>query len=123
MTEDDQAPPASGDIPGWLVKILKLIVPAYIVLALSVAGAFYVGFKYAGEERDRICAVVVEVTTAQVDALIAAATATEPDPPLTPEEEKARQDAIDSYRADVNEGLEKCPTGSEDAVLVLSTKE
>lgn len=97
----------SDDIPKWLIRVLKLLVPAYLILILSVMSAFYFGFRYADEERRRICDAVGVVALVQVDALIAAANSSD-EPLRTPEEEAQRNSAIKYYRDSVVNGLSVC---------------
>lgn len=98
------------DIPSWLIKMLKLLLPAYFVLALAVASGFYVGFRFSAQERDRICDAINKVTLVQVNALINASS--EPldpsEPPLTSEQIIRREKAIEKYRNEVNKGLALC---------------
>jgi hypothetical protein len=97
----------TGDISSWLIWVLKLLVPAYLILALSVIVAFYIGFQYANEERTRICDAVSEVTRTQVEGLIAASNS-QPQEPRTQAQEDRRNAAIKQYRDSVEDGLRLC---------------
>lgn len=79
---------------------------AISMLAMMIAMAVFV--LNVMDWRERVCNAMHEVAEVQTNALIRASERGNADEERTPEEQAARDEAINLYREDIESGLKEC---------------